>query len=229
MILNRSEAAVIFLTGFVEITSQPLTDVVVLAAQFHFLGPQSLYVLHGDFRVSARPSMQVSQVIGQRRKIESRRFGGGRFLRGSLFDGGFRERFLFLIPFGIDRRRCLNRGAGGRLGRLGFWCFDFGFVCGFCFRLGWGRGNGYGIIGVAVFARVESDGNEIREDGKSRGKRRRRRLRAQHGRKSVARAAGRTRRHQIGVGLMQFVRSPLQRSEIVAQCPRNCLLEGLLE
>ena len=28
---------------------------------------------------------------------------------------------------------------------------------------------------------------------------------------------------------MQFVRGPLQRSEIVAQCPRNCLLEGMLE
>ena len=28
---------------------------------------------------------------------------------------------------------------------------------------------------------------------------------------------------------MQFVRSPLERSEIVAQCPRNCLLEGMLE
>ena len=204
-------------------------DVLVLAPNSHFLGTKQFDVLHGDFGYPVRAAMQVSQVIGQRCKIESRRLGGGRFLRGSFLNGGFRERFLFLSPFGIDRRRCVNRGVGGRLGRLVLSRFDFGFVCGFCFRLGWGRGDGCGVIGVAVLSRVESDGNEIREDGKSRSKRRCCRLRAQHGRKRVARAARRTGRDQIGVRLMQFVRGPLQRSEIVAQCPRNSLLEGMLE
>jgi hypothetical protein len=233
MILNRSEAAVIFLTGLIEITSQPLTEIFVLATQFNFFGPQQLYVLHGDFRVPAGATMQVSQVVRQRRKIEGRRFGGSHFLHRGLFDGSFRERFLFLSPFLID----LGRRVNGCLGRLVLWCFDFGFGCGysfvrgldFHFRFGLGSGDGRVVFFGSAIAWIQGNGNEIRENGKSGSKSGCGRLRTQHRRKRVARAARRASCHEVGVGLVQFVRGPLERSEIVAQRPRNSLFEGLLE
>jgi hypothetical protein len=130
MILNRSEAAVIFLAGFVEITAQSVTDVIVLAAQSNLLGPQQLNVLHGNFGVSAGPAVQVSQVSRQRRKIESGRLCNSSVVGASfLRDNDFRGRFRLLGPRQLNGRN-MNRRFGARICRLGFSRFDFGFDSG---------------------------------------------------------------------------------------------------
>ena len=40
LLQNRAEAAVVFFTGFIEVTAQPDTDVLVLACRFHVFRPQ---------------------------------------------------------------------------------------------------------------------------------------------------------------------------------------------
>jgi hypothetical protein len=89
---------------------------------------------------------------------------------------------------------------------------------------------GYLLVGRgAAFARVQRNGHEVGQHGQARGKRGSCRLCAQHGRQSVARAAGRARRDEIGVGLVQLVRSALKRRQIVAQSPGNSVFQRLFE
>ncbi len=75
----------------------------------------------------------------------------------------------------------------------------------------------------------QSDSGEIREDGEPGGQRGSRRLGAQHGWQSVAGAARATGGHEIRVGLLELIRSALERGKIVPQGARNGLFQGLLE
>jgi methionine synthase II (cobalamin-independent) len=67
-----------------------------------------------------------------------------------------------------------------------------------------------------LLAGVQRNSYEIRKHGKPGGERCSGSLRTQERRQSVARAARRASRNQIGIGVLQIVGGALERSEIIA-------------
>src|SRR5579872_2877915 len=61
MIENRAKAAIVFLTGLIEITTQPMTDILVFTAQANVLWPQKLDVLHAYFSSPICAAVQFLQ------------------------------------------------------------------------------------------------------------------------------------------------------------------------
>src|SRR5579863_4027642 len=49
MVVNRAEAAIVFLAGFVEIAAQSAANVFLLASDANIFRPEQFDVLHGDF------------------------------------------------------------------------------------------------------------------------------------------------------------------------------------
>src|SRR5580692_7861775 len=76
---------------------------------------------------------------------------------------------------------------------------------------------GVRLVREIVFAGTEGHSNEVRKHRKTGSQRRSGSLSTQKSRQGVAGAARRASGHQIGVGMMQFVGSALQRGKVIAQ------------
>lgn len=167
MVVNRAEAAIIFLAGLIQIAAQSAANVFLLAGEANVLRPEQLDVLHRDFGHAVGAPVQVLHFGGQAGDIE--RLGGG---DSGFFDVGLGERLRFMSSWMLRNRR-VRHSFGGR-----FWQDFLRFLNPFDFRLG-GRGvggnrrgrffhrdatrcvRGLRFVGKLVFARAKGHGNEV--------------------------------------------------------------------
>ncbi len=107
MVVNRAEAAIVFLAGFVQIAAQSAANIFLLAGEANVLRPEQLDVLHRDLSHAIGAAMQVLQLGGQAGDFE--RLSGG---DGSFFDVGFGERLRLMSSWMLRDRRMGCRFGG---------------------------------------------------------------------------------------------------------------------
>ena len=70
MIEDRAKTAVVFLASFINISSQPHTNIFVLTSQANVLGPQQLNILHRHFGDAIGAPVKLLLLARQVRNVE---------------------------------------------------------------------------------------------------------------------------------------------------------------